>query len=327
MKKLLFATAGTFALAAAGAWAQYEAEPEETTETVDIEAEADVDVGETEVEVEAAGETDQTEADVTARVETASFKPAFTPAEAEHLLGLVEVTARPVVQIGDVAILSASALTADTLIGSDVHNDSGDKIGSVRDVVLTPQGDVKSLVVASGGFLGLNTREAEVDIGRVRLAPDDRAETDDPAEKKIVVSMTQEELRQLPEIERDTAAAGEIFATDLLDEEVEFTEPVEAADVDGYLRDIIIDQSGQARFAVVGHGGILETGVDEAYALVAFRDVEIAQGGEGVVLDLAAPELADVMFAYSVDEAQDRGAREKAAELRMKNNKKKAKKR
>jgi len=47
---------------------------------------------------------------------------------------------------------------ASKIIGTDVRNRSGQKLGAIKDVVLDSQGNVAYAVVSTGGFLGLRDR-------------------------------------------------------------------------------------------------------------------------------------------------------------------------
>ena len=44
------------------------------------------------------------------------------------------------------------------VIGSDVRNKSGDKIGDIRDLVVDDRGTIRLAIVSTGGFLGVGDR-------------------------------------------------------------------------------------------------------------------------------------------------------------------------
>ena len=44
------------------------------------------------------------------------------------------------------------------IIGSDVRNKSGDKIGDIRDLMVDGSGTIKLAIVSTGGFLGVGDR-------------------------------------------------------------------------------------------------------------------------------------------------------------------------
>src|SRR5690606_32231180 len=55
---------------------------------------------------------------------------------------------------------------ASNIIGQTVYNSSGDdaeNIGSVTDLVITPDGDVEAIVVGVGGFLGIGRKDVALE--------------------------------------------------------------------------------------------------------------------------------------------------------------------
>jgi len=59
------------------------------------------------------------------------------------------------------------------VIGSDVRNKSGDKIGDIRDLVLDDRGTIKLAIVSTGGFLGVGDRLHAVPWEAITLGPKD----------------------------------------------------------------------------------------------------------------------------------------------------------
>jgi len=59
------------------------------------------------------------------------------------------------------------------IIGSDVRNKAGDKIGDVRDLVVDGNGTVKLAIVSTGGFLGVGDRLHAVPWDVLTLGPKD----------------------------------------------------------------------------------------------------------------------------------------------------------
>jgi sporulation protein YlmC with PRC-barrel domain len=59
------------------------------------------------------------------------------------------------------------------VIGSDVRNKSGDKIGDIRDLVLDDRGAIKLAIVSTGGFLGVGDRLHAVPWDVMTLGPKD----------------------------------------------------------------------------------------------------------------------------------------------------------
>jgi sporulation protein YlmC with PRC-barrel domain len=59
------------------------------------------------------------------------------------------------------------------VIGSDVRNKSGDKIGDIRDLVVDDHGTIKLAIVSTGGFLGVGDRLHAVPWDVLALGPKD----------------------------------------------------------------------------------------------------------------------------------------------------------
>lgn len=78
------------------------------------------------------------------------------------------------------------------LRGATVHDRQGTEIGTVSDVVTRDDGRVKSVVIEVGGYVGIGSHA--VSIAAHRLSVRDEGEG-----TGIVLGMTREELRGLPE--------------------------------------------------------------------------------------------------------------------------------
>jgi sporulation protein YlmC with PRC-barrel domain len=79
------------------------------------------------------------------------------------------------------------------LIGMDVKNQQGEELGEVADLVLDPkEAKIKSVVISSGGMLGIGAKKVAVPWDHVKPASDEQA---------FVVTMTREELQQAPQWE------------------------------------------------------------------------------------------------------------------------------
>jgi PRC-barrel domain len=51
-----------------------------------------------------------------------------------------------------------------SILGKPVYNDSNEKIGSIFDIVIAPDGSVSAAVVSTGGFLGVASHNVAVPI-------------------------------------------------------------------------------------------------------------------------------------------------------------------
>ena len=62
---------------------------------------------------------------------------------------------------------------ASKVIGSEVRNKSGEKIGDIRDLVVDDHGTIKLAIVSTGGFLGVGDRLHAVPWDVLTLGPKD----------------------------------------------------------------------------------------------------------------------------------------------------------
>lgn len=62
----------------------------------------------------------------------------------------------------EVTQIMATGYRASKLIGSNVYNEDGDKIGKVDDIVISGDNSVSFAVISVGGFLGIGARNVAV---------------------------------------------------------------------------------------------------------------------------------------------------------------------
>ena len=71
-----------------------------------------------------------------------------SPMAGETILG-VEV---------NVAKVRAAGYSANSLIGIEVQNDEGARVGAVHDLIIAPKGDVSLAIMEVGGFIGIDSK-------------------------------------------------------------------------------------------------------------------------------------------------------------------------
>lgn len=94
----------------------------------------------------------------------------------------------------------ADQISAENLTGTTVYGANEENVGEIGDVILTPEGQVDSVIVDVGGFLGIG--EKEVAIGMDNLA----FMTDENGELYLYTEFTQEELEAQPAYDESTYA-------------------------------------------------------------------------------------------------------------------------
>ena len=96
------------------------------------------------------------------------------------------------------AVAPAEGQLASNLIGETVYNGTGDdaeKIGDVNDLVLGKEGNVESIIIGVGGFLGIGEKDVAMDYTKIKWAEKD-------GDRWIVVAATKDELNALPAFDR-----------------------------------------------------------------------------------------------------------------------------
>jgi len=92
----------------------------------------------------------------------------------------------------NVEIVAATGYRASKLLGSDIYNDQGEKVGKLDDFIVGSNANVSIAVVAVGGFLGLGARM--VAVPATLLESNDKGQT-------VLPGATKEELEALPEFQ------------------------------------------------------------------------------------------------------------------------------
>jgi sporulation protein YlmC with PRC-barrel domain len=84
--------------------------------------------------------------------------------------------------------LVATGWRASKLIGTKVHNESGDKIGEIDDLIVSTDGKLTVAIVEVGGFLGVGKHRVAIPVRQfTQIAP-----------KAILPGATKEALKKLP---------------------------------------------------------------------------------------------------------------------------------
>ena len=91
--------------------------------------------------------------------------------------------------------VNRQTLSAGTLVGDDVNNRSGEKVGSVKEIMLDlSSGRVSYVVISSGGFLGIGDKLFAVPWEAVEIDGDEHA---------LVFDISKERLEQAPGFDQD----------------------------------------------------------------------------------------------------------------------------
>ncbi len=74
-----------------------------------------------------------------------------------------------------------------------------DDIGEINDLIVSPEGEVKAVILGVGGFLGLGERDVAISMDSIKIM----TEEGDAGDRFLVVTTSKEMLEAAPAFERD----------------------------------------------------------------------------------------------------------------------------
>ncbi len=74
----------------------------------------------------------------------------------------------PMASQNPVTSIPPGSLTVTDWYKQDVYDPSNNKIGSISDVLITPDGNISAVIVGVGGFLGVEQKDIAVAFGAIR---------------------------------------------------------------------------------------------------------------------------------------------------------------
>ncbi|HEU4475338.1 MAG TPA: PRC-barrel domain-containing protein [Methyloceanibacter sp.] len=84
-----------------------------------------------------------------------------------------------------------NALTISTYYNEDVYDTQDNKIGTVTDILLDPEGRISAVIVGVGGFLGLGQKDVAVPFNALKVAEKNN-------DRYLVMNTTKEALESAP---------------------------------------------------------------------------------------------------------------------------------
>jgi sporulation protein YlmC with PRC-barrel domain len=87
---------------------------------------------------------------------------------------------------------AAGDMSANAVIGTKIHNENKDTVGSVQDIYLDGHGATRTVVVSVGGFLGVGAKD-------VAIKWSDLKQTRDGKSLVLTTNLTKDELKALPD--------------------------------------------------------------------------------------------------------------------------------
>jgi len=92
---------------------------------------------------------------------------------------------------------------ADALIGMNVYNANGDKVGQVKDILFNENGQATGVVLSVGGVLGLGAKSVGLNWSEVDVRPES---------EMVKVNYSKEQLEAAPDFKTQEAQQAEIDA-------------------------------------------------------------------------------------------------------------------
>lgn len=123
---------------------------------------------------------------------------ATQPAQTAPAQTAPSTTQAPMSQPETPMVIKAEGNLASNVIGKAVYNGTGEdakKIGSVNDLVLSPDGQVQALVIGVGGFLGIGQKDVAIEYNLAKWEERDN-------DRWLVVETTAEALKAQPEFDK-----------------------------------------------------------------------------------------------------------------------------
>jgi sporulation protein YlmC with PRC-barrel domain len=77
------------------------------------------------------------------------------------------------------------------ILGKAVYNDKNEKIGTIDDLIITPDRSVSYAIIGAGGFLGIGKNDVAIPMSQLKLEKD----------KFILPGATKEALKAMPKFE------------------------------------------------------------------------------------------------------------------------------
>lgn len=76
----------------------------------------------------------------------------------------------------------------ENIMGKDVYNEKGEKVGDIRDVILDSDGKAADYVIGVGGFLGMGEHDVAIPFDKLQVGDD----------RFVLQGYTKEQLKDLP---------------------------------------------------------------------------------------------------------------------------------
>jgi len=86
--------------------------------------------------------------------------PAQPPVAGEAVLG---------VSVTELATVVKGWSVTKQIIGKDVYNDKGEKVGKVEDLIVSPEKAISYAIIGAGGFLGIDRHDVAIPVNHFKM--------------------------------------------------------------------------------------------------------------------------------------------------------------
>lgn len=76
-----------------------------------------------------------------------------------------------------------------TLMGKTIYNDTGQKVGKVDDLIISPDRDVSYVIVGAGGFIGIGRHDVAIPVNQIK----------NQTGKLVMAGATKESIKAMPQ--------------------------------------------------------------------------------------------------------------------------------
>jgi len=150
----------------------------------------------------------------------------------------------------------ATGYRASKIVGSSVVNGAGESVGTVDDLIVSPNEKVPFAVLAVGGYLGVGTKDVQVPYSSLVVKDN----------KVILADGTKESLKALPAF---TLSTGDRKSSKVLGSSVYNG----AGETVGTIDDLIVVPNEKVPYAVLSIGGFL--GIGSKYVVVPYATIDL----------------------------------------------------
>jgi hypothetical protein len=111
--------------------------------------------------------------------------------------GEVDTTMRTPIERDGYMTADVQALTSEMLTGAPVFDPADKRIGEVSELTLTDAGEIESVIIDVGGFLGLGEKPVALTLDQIDILRQDNGD-----DLRVFVSKTEAELEAMPTYEK-----------------------------------------------------------------------------------------------------------------------------